>query len=251
LGDNLINADMKVLIQNFLNEKCDASIMVKPVPNPSSFGVAELNDKQEVVRLVEKPEEPKSDLALVGVYLFTKTIFDAIAKIKPSPRGELEITDAIQQVIDDKGQVRCSIHQGWWLDTGKKDDLLEANQIVLKDCLRHEIKGHVDPASKLSGVVSVGKGSQVINCTINGPVVIGDNCRLENSTIGAFTSLGSGSQVFDSHLESSVLLEECQIVNFPGKIEHSLMGKGCKLSRPNPEVASHQFLLADHSEILG
>lgn len=261
LGDNLINADLKNLIDPFLQSRCDASIMLKSVPNPSSFGVAELNENLEVIKLVEKPKAPKSDLALVGVYLFSPRIFEAIDKIKPSWRNELEITDAIQRLIDDQGLVRCTVHEGWWLDTGKKDDLLEANRTVLQelqDGLNHHLKshqvhhqGHIDPLSRIEGAVNIGRGSQVVNCKITGPVVIGERCRLENSTIGPFTSLGDDCQVYESHLESSVLLEECQIVNFPGKIEQSLMGRGCKLSRPKGHSNSHQFLLADHSEISG
>lgn len=250
LGDNLINADLKTLVDEFLANQCDAAILLKQVPNPSSFGVAELDAKQQVVRLVEKPKEPKSDLALIGVYLFTPKIFEAIDQIKPSWRGELEITDAIQQLIDNQGNVRSSIHPGWWLDTGKKDDLLAANQIVLGEYLKYQIDGTVDEASTLSGNVSVGEGSVVINSKITGPVAIGKNCRLDNATIGPFTSIGEGSEIKNSQLENSVLLEACQIVGIEGKVEHSLLGKGCKIARTGTSHLSHQFLLADHSEIL-
>ena len=248
LGDNLINADIGALIQNFLSHPCDAAIMLKAVENPSAFGVAELNPDGSVKCLTEKPEHPKSDLALIGVYLFTPKIFEAIAKIKPSGRGELEITDAIQQLIDDRGHVKSSLYEGWWLDTGKKDDLLAANRTVLGEFLRLGNYGKVDAKTKITGVVSIGSGSELINCDITGPVEIGDRCRLENAIVGPNTSIGDACEIKDCHLENSVLLENCLLDGISGKIEGSLLGKGCKLTKAS-EASNHQFLLADHSEV--
>jgi glucose-1-phosphate thymidylyltransferase len=253
LGDNLINADLSSHIAEFQSKKLDASILLKQVPNPSSFGVAELDDKGQVIRLVEKPKEPKSDLALVGVYLFTPRIFDAIAKIKPSWRGELEITDAIQQLIDDQAIVHSSIHEGWWLDTGKKDDLLAANMIVLKDYIRYEIEGNVDEASCLIGNVQIEEGAIVRNSRITGPAIIGKRCVIENAFIGPYASIGDDCVIRDCHVENSVMLEECLIESVRGKIEDSLLGKGCRVAKserhPVHGQESHKFLLADHSEI--
>jgi len=249
LGDNLINADLGAHIAEFQNAGYDASILLKQVPNPSSFGVAELDALGQVMRLVEKPKEPKSDLALVGVYLFRAGIFKAIDRIKPSWRGELEITDAIQRLIDDNKQVHSRVHNGWWLDTGKKDDLLAANNVVLGEYLHYEIQGDVDMTSHLEGDVHVGAGTVVINSHLTGPVMIGEGCRLENVTIGAFTSVGDGCVLKDCRIENSVLLEECQIEAVPGCIEESLLGKGCRIIKSPASQETHKFLLADHSEI--
>lgn len=249
LGDNLINADMSQLIAAYMNGSSQASILLTPVENPSSFGVAELNEDGSVKKLVEKPKEPKSDLALIGVYLFNKTIHDAIEKIKPSWRGELEITDAIQQLLDDGLDVACSVHKGWWLDTGKKDDLLAANKVVLADCLKSEQFGTVDAESIVSGNVYIGKNTTVKNCKIEGPVTIGDNCVIEGATIGAFSSIGVGSKITNCTIENSVLLEGCELSHIPGRIEKSLLGKGCKINRSPEAQEVHQFLLADHSEV--
>ena len=249
LGDNLINADIGALIDAFVQDpSCDASIMLKPVENPSAFGVAELDSNGNVTQLVEKPEHPKSDLAMIGVYLFTPKIFEAIAKIKPSWRGELEITDAIQKLIDDQGHVKASIYQSWWLDTGKKDDLLAANRTVLGEFLKSENKGTVDEKTTLSGIVSVGKNAELTNCVVTGPVQIGAYCRIANTTIGPYTSIGDACEITNSQLENSVLLENCVLEDISGKVENSLLGKGCRLVKA-PATESHQFLLADHSEV--
>lgn len=253
LGDNLINADLGSHITEFRNAHYDASILLKQVPNPSSFGVAELDASGQVLRLVEKPKEPKSDLALVGVYLFTTRIFDAINRIQPSWRGELEITDAIQRLIEDKAVVHSRVHEGWWLDTGKKDDLLSANKVVLGDFMHYEIEGDVDEASRLTGDVHVDKDAVVRNSRISGPVIIGKRCVIENAFIGPYVSVGDDCVIRDCHVENSVILEGCLIDSVRGKIEDSLFGKGCKVAKserhPEHGQESHKFLLADHSEI--
>jgi glucose-1-phosphate thymidylyltransferase len=249
LGDNLINADLGSHIAHFKKAGYDASILLKQVPNPSSFGVAELNANGQVKQLVEKPKKPKSDLALVGVYLFTASIFEAIARIQPSPRGELEITDAIQCMIEEGRVVHARVHEGWWLDTGKKDDLLAANTVVLHEYAKASIQGVVDAACDIQGAVHVGSGSTLKSVTITGPVVIGENCFLENARIGPCTSLGDGCRLVDCQVENSVLLEGCVIESVPGKIEQSLLGKGCRIIKSPVSQQSHKYLLADHSEI--
>ncbi len=249
LGDNLINMDIHQLIREFRESECDATILLKQVGNPSSFGVAELDEQGNVVRLVEKPKEPKSDLALVGVYLFTAKVFEAIDKIKPSWRGELEITDAIQQLIEDKHHVRSIVHDGWWLDTGKKDDLLAANRVVLVDFAQADMRGDMDSSSAIVGNVEVGEGTVIRNSEIHGPAKIGKNCRIENATIGAFTSIGDNCYIIGCHVENSVILENCKVHLLAERIEESLIGKDCKITKATEKHTAHRLLLADHSEI--
>ncbi len=247
LGDNLINANLSKQIETFLSQNNEASILLKQVKNPSSFGVAELDENNQVIKLVEKPKEPKSDLALIGVYLFRPSIFKAIASIKPSWRGELEITDAIQELINTKQPVSSQIHDGWWLDTGKKDDLLEANQVVLNELKSNTVE--IDSSNQVSGVVDVGKNSTLKNCKLEGPVAIGDNCNLINVSLGKNTSIGAGCALNDCHIQNSVLLENCVISNISGTIENSLLGKNCTIAKPETKAVTHQFTLADHSVI--
>ena len=254
LGDNLINADLGAHLDEFRTRGFDASILLKRVPNPSSFGVAELGSHGQVLRLAEKPQQPASDLALVGVYLFTVRVFDAIERIRPGARGELEITDAIQRLIDDRATVHSRIHEGWWLDTGKKDDLLAANTLVLGEYAQTAIDGDVDDTSVLTGNVRVEAGAIVRHSRLVGPLVIGRRCVIENASVGPCVSVGDDSTLRDCHIENSVLLEECVIESVRGKIEDSLLGKGCRVIRSerrpiHGQQESHRFLLADHSDV--
>jgi glucose-1-phosphate thymidylyltransferase len=180
LGDNLIQGGVKSFVKEFTTNKVDALVLLKEVPDPRLFGVAELNEKGEITRIVEKPREPKTNLAVPGVYLFTKDVHQAIARIKPSRRGELEITDTIQQLIDSGKKVRSHILTGWWLDTGKKDDLLEANRIVLDDYLKRDIRGEVDSQSRVVGRVEIRQGVRIENSTIRGPVSIAEECKVRD-----------------------------------------------------------------------
>lgn len=225
LGDNLIGMKIREAVELFCSDKSlAASVMLHEVPNPSSFGVAEIDANGNVVGLVEKPKEPKSNLALVGIYLFRNSIFDAIGKIKPSARGELEITDAISKLIELGGTVKFTRLTSWWLDTGKKDDMLLANDTVLDDWLTGGIEGSVDAASKVSGRVRIGKGARVERSIIRGPVVIGDGVEVIDSRIGPFTSVGDRVKVVRSTVEHSVIMEESSITDIP-RLEDALLGK--------------------------
>jgi glucose-1-phosphate thymidylyltransferase len=225
LGDNLIGMKIRDAVDEFRTAKeLAASVMLKEVPNPSSFGVAEVDSEGHVTRLVEKPKEPKSNLALVGIYLFRPSIFDAIGKIKPSPRGELEITDAISKLIELGGKVRFSRLTSWWLDTGKKDDMLLANDTVLDDWLVGSNDGEVDAESKISGRVKIGKGSRLVRTSVRGPAVIGENVTLTDARIGPFTALGDGVIIERSGVEHCVIMEESRIHDI-ARLEDSLLGK--------------------------
>jgi glucose-1-phosphate thymidylyltransferase len=245
LGDNLIGMMIKEAVARFESERTwSASILLKEVPNPSAFGVAEVDDAGQVVGLVEKPKEPKSNLALVGVYMFRPSIFDAIAKIKPSARGELEITDAISKLIELGHKVQFTRLTSWWLDTGKKDDLLLANTTVLDDWLKPENLGEVDAASQVSGRVRIGRGAKIERSTIRGPVVIGEGAQIIDSKIGPFTAIGDGVEVTRSIVEHSVILENSRIVDTP-RLEDSLVGKRV-LVHPGPSRhASLSLMVGD------
>ena len=230
LGDNLIEGGVKSFVQDFGSHSPDAMVLLKEVPDPRLFGVAELNGKGEVIHLVEKPKEPKTNLALVGIYLFTPFIHKAIAKIKPSWRGELEITDAIQKLLDMGKKVRSHILTGWWLDTGKKDDLLEANRVVLDSLLKRDVRGEIDAKSKIVGRVEIKEGAKVENSTIRGPVSIAEECQIRNSFIGPFTSIGAGTVIEDSSVGHSVILENSRIYRIE-RLEDSLIGTRVELKR--------------------
>src|SRR5574338_578921 len=189
LGDNLVQSELSMFLEKFQSKSLDALTLLCPVSNPSAFGVAKVDEEGRVLQLIEKPKDPPSNLALVGIYLFSPVIHEAISCIQPSARGELEITDAIQHLIDSSKKVEAYQLKGWWLDTGKKDDLLEANRIILDTCLNSSNQGEVDESSQVIGRVQIGKGSRVKNCTIRGPVTIGDDCYLENCFVGPYSSV--------------------------------------------------------------
>jgi glucose-1-phosphate thymidylyltransferase len=225
LGDNLIGTKIAEPVAAFLaRPDLAAHVMLKTVPNPSSFGVAEVDAEGRVVRLIEKPKEPRSNLALVGIYLFRPSIFDAIAQIKPSPRGELEITDAISKLIELGGEVHFSQVTSWWLDTGKKDDLLLANDTVLDDWCRTKNEGTVDAETRLTGRVDIGRDARVERSTIRGPAVIGAGARIVDARIGPFTSIGENVTVERSTVEHSVIMEGSRVVDI-ARLEDSLVGK--------------------------
>ena len=248
LGDNLLQGGIKGFVDDFQKSSAEALILLKEVDNPSLFGVAELNKKGEIIHLVEKPKKPKTNLALVGVYLFTPEIHKAIKKIKPSWRNELEITDAIQLLIDDKKKVSSHILQGWWLDTGKKDDLLEANRVVLDEYIVRDIKGTVDTDSKIAGRVELGKGVKIQKSTIRGPVCIAAGCRIVNSFIGPCTSIGGNTTVENSSIEHSVILADSSICGIE-RLEDSLIGKGVQLEKCSGGFKALRIFVGDDARI--
>jgi glucose-1-phosphate thymidylyltransferase len=247
LGDNLIGTKIDRFIERFSETRADALILLKEVENPSDFGIAEVDRSGRVLRLIEKPKEPPSRLALVGVYLFSHRIHGAIDAIQPSRRGELEITDAIQKLIEQGHRVESHLLSEWWLDTGKKDDLLAANTVVLDEWIRREVLGEVDAKSQVTGRVVVGRGSRVIGSTVRGPVVIGEDCRIEGSFIGPFTSIGNRSVIDGSVIEHSVLLEGSQVVGVD-RLEDSLIGRNARIARSGQRSA-YRLLIGDDSMV--
>jgi len=248
LGDNLIGSGISDYRGRFERSDAQASILLKEVENPSSFGIAEVDSQQRVVRLVEKPKEPKSNLALVGIYFFTPAIHEAISRISPSWRGELEITDAIQNLLDAGGEVLSDRIDSWWLDTGKKDDLLTANTVVLDEWVTRRIEGEVDAQSQVTGRVQLGRGSRVINSTVRGPIVVGENVLVENSFIGPFTSIGSGCRIVSSVLEHCVLLENARIEQID-RLEDSLIGKNSVVLKDDKVHQAYRLMIGDDSEV--
>ena len=249
LGDNLIGSGIKTYRDRFEKSMAEASILLKEVDNPSSFGIAEIDSSGCVIRLVEKPKVPRSNLALVGIYFFTPAIYQAIDRIAPSWRGELEITDAIQVLLEDGGKVLSDRIESWWLDTGKKDDLLTANTVVLDEWVERHIEGEIDSQSQVAGRVRLGGGSRVVDSTVRGPVVIGENVLIEDSFVGPFTSIGNGCQILSSVLEHCVLLENARIEHVD-RLEDSLIGKNSVVLKDHKSHQAYRLMIGDDSEVL-
>ena len=248
LGDNLIEGGIKKYLDRFSHHNSDALILLKEVADPRLFGVAELDGNDRVLRLVEKPKEPSSNLALVGIYMFLPVIHEAIAQIKPSRRGELEITDAIQKLIDMERKVHCQQLTGWWLDTGKKDDILEANRVVLDKIMVESIRGQVDARSRLVGRVEIREGAVIKNSEIRGPVSIAESCRIINSFVGPFSSIGQGTVVENSSIEHSVILENCHIRNIE-RLTDSLIGKEVELTKGEQKFMRVRLFVGDEAKV--
>lgn len=246
LGDNLIREKLAPLVQRFGEEKPNAQILLAHVLNPQQFGVAELADGK-VVRLVEKPSQPPSDLALVGVYMFDRTVFEAVKAIKPSARGELEITDAIQRLIDTGRTVRPHVIEGWWKDTGKLEDLLEANRIIL-DTLEPRLEGEIE-ASEIHGKVIVEAGAKIVRSVIRGPAIIGKGAMIENAYVGPFTAVGDQVVIRGSEVEHSIILEGSSISDVGGRIESSLVGRNVVIYRSLSKPKSYNLMLGDRSQV--
>ncbi|WP_370325689.1 glucose-1-phosphate thymidylyltransferase [Euzebya sp.] len=247
LGDNLIAGGITEFVEQFEANRPDAQILLAKVRDPERFGVAELGPDGHVSQLVEKPSEPKSDLALVGVYLFSGSIMDACHAIEPSDRGELEITDAIQWMIDDGQKVAERTITGWWKDTGKLYDMLEANRIVL-DTYEPRMEGSMDEASEIQGRVVIEEGAELVNSTVRGPAIIGKRTRLENTFVGPYTAIYHDCVVTDSEIEHSIVLEETTITDV-GRMEDSLIGKQVEVGRSRRRPAAMRLMLGDHSRV--
>ncbi len=249
LGDNLVESKLDLFLDKFNSKHLDALTLLCEVENPTAFGVAKVDQQGKVLQLIEKPKNPPSNLALVGVYLFSPAIHDAIAKIQPSARGELEITDAIQYLIDQQKNVESFQLSGWWLDTGKKDDLLAANQIILDSCLDLTIEGAIDAPSKIRGRVHIGAGSNIINSTIRGPVIIGENCHVENCFIGPYSSIANDTTLIDADIEHSVILKGARVINIEQRIVDSLIGERAQLKPAPQRPKALRFMIGDDSKI--
>lgn len=246
LGDNLIIDGITPLVDQFRKSNADSQILLAKVPNPSSFGVAVLKG-DKVVNLEEKPAEPKSDLALVGVYMFDQPIWEAVEAISPSARGELEITDAIQWLVDQKFDVKSHVVTGWWKDTGSLESMLEANRMVL-DSYNRDIRGEVID-SEVEFKVVIEKGATVKNSTIRGPAVVGENTVIENSFIGPFTSIYHDCVIRNAEVEHSIILENSSIENIDTRIVDSLIGKDVTVSKSELKPKAYRFMLGDSSKL--
>lgn len=248
LGDNVIQGGVNELIEQFGRSDWNSQIVLTAVEHPQHYGVAELTDDGEVLRLVEKPSDPQSNLALVGIYMFDHSIHAACDAITPSWRGELEITDAIQWLVDQGHSVHPYVHEGWWIDTGKPIDMLDANDHVLEE-ITPRIEGFVDSESRVDKRVTVEAGAEVINSVVRGPSIIGENSRIVNSYIGPFTSIYHDVVVEDSEIEHSIILENSSVIGIPGRIADSLIGRNAKLSRSPIKPTAHKLTLGDYSEV--
>ena len=246
LGDNLLQGGITELVASFRASRPDALILLTPVDDPQNYGVAEL-DGDRVVRLVEKPADPATDLALVGVYMFTAGIHDAARAIEPSPRGELEITDAIQYLVDEGRRVEPHIVRGWWKDTGRLEDMLEANRLVL-DRIEPRVEGELLD-SQCHGRVVVEAGARLERTTVRGPAIIGAGARITDAYIGPYTSIGEGCVISDAEVEHSILLEGSQVTNLEGRMESSLLGRNVKIARGVRQPRAYRFMVGDNSEI--
>ncbi|MCA9771616.1 MAG: glucose-1-phosphate thymidylyltransferase [Myxococcales bacterium] len=246
LGDNLMLEGIEDLVAEFSKDLVTTILLTK-VPNPSQFGVAVIDGKR-VIKLVEKPKEPISDLALVGIYMFNKSIHEAVDSIRPSARGELEITDAIQWLVDHQKDVHSHVITGWWKDTGRLDDMLEANRMIL-DELKTEIRGKVCPDSHVYFKVVVEEGAVIENSTVRGPAIIGRGTVIRNAFIGPFTAISYNCLVENAEIEHSIVLEESKIRDVSVRIEDSLIGKNVQVFRSGKRPGAYRLMLGDYSEV--
>ena len=247
LGDNLLNRGITQFVEEFQREKPAAQILLTHVPDPEMFGVAEL-DGERVVRLVEKPKQPKSDLALVGVYMFGPEVFTSVKRIKPSFRNELEITDAIQDLIDRGLKVRPHLVEGWWKDTGKLEDMLEANRLIL-EMIERRVEGAVDAESRVEGKVVIAKGATIERSIVRGPVIIGAGAKISGAYVGPFTSIGDDVEIRETEIEHSIVLAGANITGLATRIEDSLIGRNVRIYRLPVRPIAYRFMLGDNSEV--
>ncbi|MFY9264193.1 MAG: glucose-1-phosphate thymidylyltransferase [Solirubrobacterales bacterium] len=247
LGDNLLREGIVGLTESFKANGPDALILLTRVPDPEHYGVAELADGR-VVRLAEKPADPKTDLALVGVYMFTKSIFAAARAIEPSERGELEITDAIQHLVDGGLNVEPHLVDGWWKDTGRLEDMLQANRLVLED-LQTRVDGELDAASSVEGRVVIEAGATLTRTVVRGPAVIAAGAELTDAYIGPYTSIGERVRIDRAEVEYSIILADSQISDLGARMEASLIGKHSQITRTDGMPRTFRLLVGDNCEI--
>ena len=248
LGDNVIQGGISPLIQQFADSEWNSQIVLTEVAQPEQYGVAELDEAGRIIRLVEKPKVPRSNLALVGIYMFDHHIWEAVESISPSWRGELEITDAIQWLVENDYKVFPYIHRGWWIDTGRPGDMLEANGLVLEELDPH-ITGYVDRESEVDSRVTVEKGAEIINSVVRGPAIIGENTRIVNSYIGPFTSIYHHCVIQNSEIERSIVLEHSSIEDLAQRIQDSLIGRNVVLKRSPIRPKALKLTLGDYSHL--
>jgi glucose-1-phosphate thymidylyltransferase len=248
LGDNVIQGGISPLISQFADSEWNSQIVLTRVDRPEQYGVAELDDEGRIIQLVEKPKDPPSDLALVGIYMFDHHIFEAVNNIAPSWRGELEITDAIQWLVHQNYRVYPYVHRGWWIDTGAPGDMLEANSLVLEE-LKPCIQGYVDRDSQVDSRVTIERGAEIINSVIRGPAIIGEDARIVNSYIGPFTSISNHVLIEDSEIERSIVLEHSRISKIPARIQDSLIGRNVDLVRSPIKPKAYKMTLGDYSQM--
>ncbi|HWP81584.1 MAG TPA: glucose-1-phosphate thymidylyltransferase [Bacteroidota bacterium] len=247
LGDNMVVGGVKRFIEEFDRSGCNCFLTLSKVKDPERFGVPEIKNGR-IVSVEEKPKKPKSNYAVAGIYLYDHHIFEAVKSLKPSARGELEISDAHQYLIDKGYKIGYAEITGWWKDTGKPVDLLEANRLVL-DNIAPRIEGEVDTSSDVAGKVIVEAGARIINSKVRGPAIIGKECVIENSYIGPFTSIGDRTEVRDSEVEYSIVLRDCKIVRVGLRIEGSILGNDVEIVEANGKPRVHRFMIGDQSRI--
>jgi glucose-1-phosphate thymidylyltransferase len=247
LGDNLLQGGIDELVTAFRTNEPEALILLTPVPDPENYGVAELNGANTVKRLVEKPKEPATDLALVGVYMFTPTIHDAARAIEPSARGELEITDAIQHLVDQGRRVEPHIVSGWWKDTGRLEDMLEANRLILENVERR-IDGDLIE-SQVEGRVVVEAGAKLVRSTVRGPAIIGADARLTDCYVGPYSAIAEGCAIERAEVEHSILLAGASVSGLDGRMESSLLGRNVRIRGDDRTPRAYRFMVGDNSEI--
>ena len=246
LGDNLLRDGITEMVEEFKANQPDALILLTHVPNPQAFGVAEL-EGDRVVQLEEKPAEPKSDLALVGVYMFQPLIFEACRQLEPSGRGEYEITEGIQRLIDDGKRVEPHVVTGWWKDTGKWEDMLETNRLML-DALEPRMDGELVD-TKIDGRVSVGAGARLERCQVRGPAAIGEGARLTDAYIGPYSAIADGCEIQRAEIENSIVLENSRILDLEHRLEGSLIGRNVVIGGQNSKPRAYRLLVGDDSHI--
>ncbi|HOV99681.1 MAG TPA: glucose-1-phosphate thymidylyltransferase [Bacteroidota bacterium] len=247
LGDNMLVGGIKRFIDEFERSNCNCFLTLSRVQDPQRFGVPEFKNGK-IVRIEEKPKNPKSNFAVAGIYLYDSSIFEAVKNIRPSARGELEISDAHTYLIEHGYTVGYTEITGWWKDTGKPADLLEANRLIL-DSFQFHNEGNIDSTSDVGGRVVVEEGAKIINSKVRGPAIIGKDCVIENSYIGPYTSIGDRTQIIGSEIEYSIVLRDCKILNVGIRIEGSILGNDVEVVEGNSRPRVHRFMIGDQSRI--